>query len=726
MFDQAVNSQFELKKNESTSKDLLAEVDWNDLSSKAEKASEKDVKMLGDNLRSNWTEIGSVAKVACQQMAATTKLGDHHHDSKGEAKAEGPIRLGNQLVGELSLTSVIKKVEQVGTDVWSWLAGDNSKVARNGKDNQGGKDLLPRANPLEKSEGQTDELEQEPLVLSAFKDTTPDKLRQIWTTVFGDSNMETALALFPSALVKQESILFQDGKKEKSEKSKEQSSEKDNALTAPTGKDGIYGAELKVYGQKVEYIDKTKKVKVTTDGGGQVKAEVKNDNGQTCNIIGNTDGGRAVEIDGKKILSVGRDGAFKAGDLVSDGKQLRKIKDGLVLMQCSGDAISEFFKNLTVRADLGSSSPEQALARLRAEQPDFKPDNAYLIQYLGGYALFHPSLGSFINFHKNEAGELELKYELGDGKHLLRSPSGDLYIVDEKDNSTKKLTAEQKKELMESLGVKAEIIKKLIEAIGTGAPVTLPDGRQILVDGCSCQLVEPLKPGEEPLKVKITEDGYEIIQGDRRIKFDKNAKLRTESTPEGDTTLKVAPGFDMQTKDFVRKNGTFVLNDFPNTSISDNGEVKLPDGSTIAPNNDVFLANGASIRGGQLFDANGNRIDSATPAPQKVTLDSMVSQFIGLVASLAARGSAASPSDIALLEASMSVVQNFVTFFNATGNSQVANSLQGSMAILKASHGKAQHDLRQTEEDDAQLEQSVRVFLANLEAKSTNQSEKQS
>jgi hypothetical protein len=374
----------------------------------------------------------------------------------------------------------------------------------------------------------------------------------------------------------------------------------------------------------------------------------------------------------------------------------------------------------------------EALNRLKERAIDLPKDKPALIALKNGAALVHPELDKVLEFKYSKDG-VEVHMDLGNGQELLRSPRGQMYIVNSNDNSVRELSNEQKERMIRTLGPKAQVIRHLLQALENGETLKFDDGHEVrIVDGANKVIAtSPNKPNEsgEPQTntvAVLTDKGYTVEDPGRKVSFDqKTGELVTETDGKKTTIDLDSANFDMKTDDFVRKDGLVTFNN--GTKIADTGKVELPDGTKINEKNDVYFADGSVLyRDGTLVSKDGTITQTLASVPTKPNLDSIVSQALSMATAIAGRVHSGSfnQADLALIEANMSIIQNFINLFSLTGNLPMANSLKRSWSILKASHNDAQHESVAQEADKRLEEQEVRVFLNNLE-KFTSASDKQ-
>lgn len=481
--------------------------------------------------------------------------------------------------------------------------------------------------------------------------------------------------------------------------------------------------EIKIENGKAVFQNQDKTMRLERRPDGSIITTVRNpESGAVGEMLAATDGSRVYKEGGREVYKfLGKD-KFTAGEFVADGLKLTQARDGKKVMETTKDQVTEYLEDMVFVSDKSAKTVAEALANYKKAHPsETKTDDTMMIWYQNGGALIHPSLERMLEFKRTEDG-IELNYDLGDGTHLRRSPKGKLYIIDA-DNSVKELSDEQKKKLIEGLGAKAEVVRKLLASLETGKPIVLPDGQEISLEDnqTTIKSVKPNTPTKDgtprkPTEVLMSSEGWTIESPDNNSSYDqKTGVLRTEAEGKPVSIDLNSEHFDMVTEDFVRKDGqvTFVRT---NVKLGPDGAVDLPDGTRINAHNDVRFADGSTLSRDGKFVSSDAATNSVTPLPHKNSLDAFLSQALSMATSAAARvqSGSCSPSDMALIEANMSVVQNFINLFSMTGNLPMAHSLYRSWSILSETHGRAQKEINHVDAAEKTREEEVRAFLERL------------
>lgn len=464
-------------------------------------------------------------------------------------------------------------------------------------------------------------------------------------------------------------------------------------------------------------------VKIDTISDGKRIATIGDKPGEpTAQVIANPDGSRDYIKDGKSMYRLhGANGGFTAGEFSSDGKRITQTRDGETLFTSDRNTTAQFFKSMNLITDATAQTVEEALENLKKGGTQLPKDKLSFIRLKTGVAVVHPDLDRDVEFKYSPDG-IELHMDLGNGQSLLRSPKGKLYVVSA-DSSVKELTPTQKLELIRAMGPQAKLVRHILHSMESGEPIEFQDGQKISIKDGANELtaIAPNKPNEsgEPQSntvAVLSENGYTVDDPTRKVSFDDKTGELIVDTDGKKTTIDLdSPKFDMVTDDFVRKDGLVTFDD--KTKIADDGNVELPDGTKINARNDIFFTDGSVLyRDGTLVSKDGTIVSTGMNLPQKTNLDSFVSQAISMATAAAGRVASGSfnPADLAVIEANMSVVQNFINLFSVAGNMQMANSLYRSWTILKASHERAQHEASSKNRDHAEMERDVREFLIKL------------
>ncbi len=657
---------------------LLA--DWHELDKKAVKATDEDISNLTKSIKATWTDVSTLAKIAGLDTQTKSKSTLDALANNGPVKIDAATKMAYKS-GELTVESIAQKVGNVGAELASWFFGGNETKCDATKLKNTGKTAEP--------------------------------------------------AVLPSALVAADGIVFGvienlTGQAATSAGPEKLDSRKPTE-TAPIATNGRTESkpEVEVENGKVEFSNSEKGVRVTRAEDGTIDAKVENkENGTIGEVIATITGSRIYKEGERQIYKFIDSTHFEAGNFRGEGNKITQTHDGKPVAIITQELVTEVSDNSVFFADNVANTLQEALENIKKSHPEqFKKENSMTIWYKNGGALIHPSLARMIEFKRTPEG-VELHYALSDGSHLRYSPQGKLYIVG-KDQTVKELSSEQTKKVLEGLGEKAEIVRTMLANLKAHKPIQLPDGQTISIEDNN-QTIRSVTPGktstdgtvEQPTEVVMNTDGWKFSTQTHSASFvEKTGKLVTDDEEGKPVSIDLkSEKLDMVTEDFIRKNGevTFVKT---NVKIKENGAVDLPDKTQISADNEVRFSDGSTLsRDGTLISADGKVIYSASNLPQKSNLDAFLSQALSMANSVASRvqSGTCSPSDIALIEANMSIVQNFINMFSIAGNLPMANSLIRSWAVLKESHNRAtsETDLKSTA--DKIREDEIRAFLAKL------------
>lgn len=729
--------------------------EWSELDKKAVKATDIDITNLTKSLQSSWADVSTLSKIVCLDTHSKAKPTLEKLAEHGPVKIDAATKMAFKS-GELSIENLVTKVGNLGADLVSWFFGnketkpaaccskpDTSKtdepkgsdkaVLKPAGSNQEEKSAAKSVGPKSEAKSSTEQhLDQEPdesqdsqgLAASTLKGIEPHHLRTIFDKIFSKESKATALALFPDALVNSDGILFGVIENNSHIQSIGSKLEKPTVSAFPKAEKKTAGPpELKIENGKAVFSSPDKSVQLHRNSDGTIATTVHNkENGALGELLANFDGTRVYKEGMREIYKfIGKD-QFTAGEFISDGLAISQVRKDKKVLVASKDQVAEYLDNMTFVSDTTAKSLQEALTNYKKAHPEAaKTDDTMMIWYQNGGALIHPSLERVLEFKRTKDG-MELNYDLGNGTSLRRSPKGKLYIIDA-DNSVKELSDEQKKKLIDGLGAKAEVVRRLLCSMETGSPIVLPDGQEITLEDnqSTIKSVKPNAPSTDgkarkPTEILMTGDGWTVNAPEISSSFvEKTGKLITESEGKPVSIDLKSEHFDMVTSDFIRKDGevTFVRT---NVRIDRDGGVDLPDGTRINPGNDVRFADGSTLSRDGKFVSNDGTTTSVTPLPHKTNLDAIVSQAISMASSLASRAQSGcfSPSDMALLEANMSVVQNFINLFSMAGNLPMAHSLYRSWSILKETHGQAQNERGQNEAAEKMRTDEIRAFLKKL------------
>ena len=699
VLDSTVDSHFDAKTSGSQTAKLTS--NWGELEKKATKASDSDLNQLTKTLAENWTNTATLSNLVTLPLQATSAIAKLAQGSSETAKSS-------------SENKTAEKSQEGTTDAAKLNATGTHAV-------------------------KTDNASTKATDASGY---IPDALISATEFIFGaisgsDTASSTGVKPTEAAAAKPETSKPSAPHTTPGEMANENRQPK---VSRPDSDPFLktvppeFQPQLRVENGKLVYSDPLKAVRIEGTGDRRLTAIIGDSNkGDQTQLFANPDGSRTMMKDGQAIYRLNGAGlGFQAGEFSSDGRTLiQKRGEQTLLIAGKTDSV-QYYETMTLLHETTTDTVADALAKLKARGIELPEDKPAFIALKNGAALVHPDLNKIIEFKYSKDG-VEVHMDLGNGQELLRSPQGKMYILDSKDNSVKELSDEQKLRLMKTLGPKAQIVKHLLQALENGETLKFSDGQEVrIVDGTNKVIATaPNKPNEngEPQTNTVailTDKGYTVDDPSRKVSFDqKTGELVTETDGKKTSIDLDSANFDMKTDDFVRKDGVVTFDN--GAKIADSGNVELPDGTKINAKNDVYFADGSVLyRDGTFVSKDGSITQTIANVPQKANLDSIVSQALSMATAIAGRVHSGSfnPADLALIEANMSVIQNFINLFSLVGNLPMANSLQRSWSILKASHSDAQHESDSQQAAHDRREQEVRAFLNNLE-KLTNGSDKQ-
>ncbi|MDZ4834981.1 MAG: hypothetical protein SGJ27_14485 [Candidatus Melainabacteria bacterium] len=726
MSDLIVSRQSDAKKTNEPQSGTALLADWNELHKKAVKASDDDITKLTKSLNASWTDVSTLAKIACLNTQSESKSTLEQLSNLGPVKIDAATKMAYR-TGAMSVEAIVTKVGSVGADLLSWFFGNGSEA----KGSDAKSEIASTGKPEKASLAKPDIASAAGTKTDSTKgDATatgflPDAIFKTDGIIFGTIENMTGLSLCGIGSKKPESQVASKPEEpaEAPVKTAAAEAEAETAAAVTSSDKPIVTPEIKTEDGKILYSSPDKSIHLQRNPDGSILTSVENKlTGVVGELFADIKGSRVYKEGEREIYKFLGGNRFTAGEFISDGLSISQVRDGKKIMVASKDLVTEHSENMIFVSDSSAKTLQEALANYKKAHPAEKPSNdTMMLWFQNGGALIHPSLERVLEFKRTNDG-MELNYDLGNGMMMRRSPKGKIYIIDA-DQSVKELSDEQKKQLIAGLGAKAEVVRKLIASMETGMPIVLPDGQKISLEDnqTTIKSVTPNSPTTDgtprkPTEVLMKADGWKMTSPELTSSFvAKTGQLTTESEGKPVTINVKSEQLDMVTEDFVRKDGdvTFVGT---NVKIAADGAVDLPDGTKINAGNDVRFADGSTLyRDGTLVSKDGVAV-TLPSLPHKPNLDAFVSQAIAMATAAAARvqSGSCSPSDFALIEANMSVVQNFINMFSIAGNLSMANGLYRSWSILKETYGKAQSETSQQDAAEKTREEEIRSFLKKL------------
>jgi hypothetical protein len=741
-----VDLKSDCKKSGSECANLTA--DWNDLERKAQKASDDDLKKLTNTLSNSWTDVSNLSKLVLLPTQSKTASALEKLASIAPVTVKVAYNISEVVIG-----NVADKVSNAGSKIMSWFTGDSKTPATKPVESTATGEKPAKAD--EKQTAKPEEatstndaiippavIKPDEIIFGAADQTEDTKAHSAAPAPQATPEAAAAGAEIKSPKTETQPVSeaapqgTNPAPEEDAESQKDKPEKVETRKTSGTAIQDPFlrtipaelRPQLKLEGDKLVYLDPLRSVRLEGTGDNKLTAIIGDaKNGLApATLIANPDGTREYTVGGMSIYKLlTTKGAFQTGEFSSDGTTLTQKRDGETLLIAGQTDSVQYYETMTLYHETSADNVQEALAKLKVRGIELPKGKTSLIYLKNGAALIHPELDRILEFRYGKDG-VEVHMDLGDGLELLRSPKGKLFII-KPGEPVKELSDEQKEVLVKKLGPKAQVIKHLLEAMESGETIEFENGHKVSIKDGSNTVVTtaPNKPSDsgEPQSNTVaimTAEGYTVEDPSRTVSFDqKTGKLVTETAGKKTTIDLKSAQFDMVTDDFVRKDGVVTFNS--GAKIADTGDVELPDGTKINARNDVYFANGSVLyRDGTLVSKDGTVMTNCLNVPKKESLDSFVSQALCMASSIAGRVQSGSfnPADIALIEANMSIVQNFINLFSILGNLPMANSLYRSWSMLKETHGKAQCESSRQETDEKALEQQVRTFLNNLEKSS--------
>ncbi|MBX9693072.1 MAG: hypothetical protein K2Z81_11855, partial [Cyanobacteria bacterium] len=417
-----------------------------------------------------------------------------------------------------------------------------------------------------------------------------------------------------------------------------------------------------------------------------------------------------------------------------DGQLLKHVGNQIVVLNPDGSTrgtidnnqIRERFSNGTVIVDATAESLEEALRRARENGLQIQPGEQVVVRFGRNLAILDPMLNQFIVFNHTEGG-VEVHFKLDDDRTLCRGADGKVRILNRNGTITE-LSDEQKQELLTTLGAFGQQIQRLIGQVQNGS---------LQLDNHSITLDQQL------VTVTCTQIGRgslaQLISGVHGFTYRTGPHSSDESSPTCPTSTTVdlvnrnvtriigtsstqidltTPNLDVTTDNFtIRDNAVEFIES--GVRVDRENNVSLPDGSELRNNGDVKFADGSyysrethSLSGGDSVRTSN---DSAGTGKH---LDSLISHAVGLARSVSARANsgAITRSEIALLQASASVVSNLIGVFSSLGDLGAATQLYGSWSILDSSLGQARNRLSEKGNLSQERQDRINSFIKSLDS----------
>ncbi|MCA9800938.1 MAG: hypothetical protein KC777_03075 [Cyanobacteria bacterium HKST-UBA02] len=307
-----------------------------------------------------------------------------------------------------------------------------------------------------------------------------------------------------------------------------------------------------------------------------------------------------------------------------------------------------------------------------------------------------------INFDVTEKG-VRYAMRIDDKRQLVQDEQGKHFIKEEGKPDIE-LSEEQVNEIFKPMGRKRAFFEHVMEALKSGR-MTL--GQTVVTmnrsgDGAPSSDSASPESGDLPPVAHTT---YEIENTSTRDRETFDTDSGTLSLARGDETPAVIDPdhtFNITTSAYRVENDQVIIpgqGEGQDVRIEDNGTVHLPNGTTITTGGRISLSDGTTItEAGSIIDSNGKTIHEAGSSEAMTkTMDNYVSFAQSLANSVAARacsGGTVSLSDIAMINANMSILANFMVFLSNSGDLEAVQSIRNSWGLLKDSLDRAEQNLR--------------------------------
>lgn len=505
-------------------------------------------------------------------------------------------------------------------------------------------------------------------------DLTSEDWLAIGNLMKGDPN--SGLESFPSAV-------FRD-------------SQADRTDTARAG-----SSEIEVEGDRTTVTDQEHGIRTVKEGtqtvttlgnGGEIKTD-----GQTT-TYDTPDGVRQVTID--------KDGPDTYR--LTENRFARKVGDVVEIYDASGERIGRVTRREYYRRERDydifmlrdARSAEDALEAWRRNK-GLLQDGATSILFRDNGASIVDNDKTTINFDVTDKG-VRYAMRIDDKRQLVQDEQGK-HFIKEDGKPDIELSDEQVDEIFKPLGRKRAFFEQVMEALKCGR-MTL--GHTVVTmnrngDGASSDSASP-ESGDLPPVAHTT---YEVENTGTHDRETFDTGTGTLSLAHGDETPAVIDpehSFNITTSAYRVENDQVIIpgqGDGQDVRIEDNGTVHLPNGTTITTAGKISLSDGTTItEAGSIIDNTGRTIHQASGSEAMTrTMDNYVSFAQSLASSVAARacsGGTVSLSDIAMINANMSILSNFMVFLSSAGDLEAAQSVRNSWGLLKDSLNRAEQNLR--------------------------------
>lgn len=424
---------------------------------------------------------------------------------------------------------------------------------------------------------------------------------------------------------------------------------------------------------------------VTTLGDG---AEIKTD-GQTT-TYDTPDGVRQVTID--------KDGPDTYR--LTENRFARKVGDVVEIYDASGERIGRVTRREYYRRERDydifmlrdARSAEDALEAWRRNK-GLLQDGATSILFRDNGASIVENDKTTINFDVTDKG-VRYSMRIDDKRQLVQDEQGK-HFIKEDGKPDIELSDEQVDEIFKPMGRKRAFFEQVMEA--------LKSGRMTL--GQTVVTMTRSGDGAPPSDSSSPGKSYELEDTGTHDRETFDTGTGTLSLAHGDETPAVIDPehkFNITTSAYRVENDQVIIpgrGDRQDIRIEDNGTVHLPDGTTITTAGRISLSDGTTItESGSIIDGAGRTIHQAGSSETVTrTMDNYVAFAQSLANSVAARacsGGTVSLSDIAMINANMSILSNFMVFLSSAGDLEAAQSVRNSWGLLKDSLDRAEQNLR--------------------------------
>ncbi|MGD9680429.1 MAG: hypothetical protein AB7W16_04530 [Candidatus Obscuribacterales bacterium] len=457
--------------------------------------------------------------------------------------------------------------------------------------------------------------------------------------------------------------------------------------------DGRSPSEIKTDGDKITVTDQDNGIRTVKEGTGTVTTlgnggEIRTD-GQTT-TYDTPDGVRQVTVD--------KDGPDTYR--LTENRFAKKVGDVVEIYDASGERIGRVTKREYYRRERDydifmlrdAKTAEDALEAWRRNK-GLLQEGATSILFRDNGASIVDNDKTTINFDVTDKG-VRYSMRIDDKRQLVQDEQGKHFIKEEGKPDIE-LSEEQVDEIFKPMGRKRAFFEQVMEALKSGR-MTL--GQTVVTmsrSGDGAPSSDSAGPGKT----------YEIENTgthDRETFDTDTGKLSLARGDETPAVIDPDRTFNITTSAYRVENDQVIIpgqGEGQDVRIEDNGTVFLPNGTTITTGGRISLSDGTTItESGAIIDGNGKTIHEAGGSEAMTrTMDSYVSFAQSLASSVAARacsGGTVSLSDIAMINANMSILANFMVFLSNAGDLEAVQSVRNSWGLLKDSLDRAEQNLR--------------------------------